>query len=71
MAGSIGPRFLSAARRVLDIGRLVSAASACSDKGPAGRMSGSLSIQKLRQPGGILYCIFLVTYLHSENQKLS
>lgn len=40
MAGSIGPRFLSAARRVLDIGRLVSAASACSDKGPAGRMGG-------------------------------
>lgn len=37
VVGSMGPRFLSAARRLFSIGRLVSAASACSDRGPAGR----------------------------------
>lgn len=36
MAGSIGPKFLSAARRVLSIGRLAIAASSCADSGPAG-----------------------------------
>lgn len=42
MAGSIGPKFLSAARRVLSIGRLVSAASACADSGPAGGQRGAM-----------------------------
>lgn len=46
VAGSIGPRFLSAARRVLDMGRLVSATSTCSDRGPARRM-GAESVSLL------------------------
>lgn len=50
MAGSIGPKFLSAARRVLSIGRLVSAASACVDSGPAGGQKGHDGHQ--RQRGG-------------------
>ena len=40
VAGSMGPRFLSATRRVFSIGRLVSATSAWSDKGPAGSRRG-------------------------------
>lgn len=41
VVGSMGPRFLSAARRLFSIGRLVRAASACSDRGPAGRRTTS------------------------------
>lgn len=50
VAGSIGPKFLSAARRVLSIGRLVSAASACADSGPAGGQKRHDGCQ--RQRGG-------------------
>ena len=46
VTGSIGPRFLSAARRVLDMGRLDSAASTLSDIGPAGRSRGCCQIHK-------------------------
>lgn len=48
VAGSIGPKFLSAARRVLSSGRLVSAASACADSGPAGRQNGHDGHQRQR-----------------------
>lgn len=79
VAGSIGPRFLSAARRVLDRGRLVSAASTCSDIGPAGSMGGwcqspqQYSEVKVRvrnnqintQPGG--YRLFFSWYLKDFN----
>lgn len=51
MTGSIGPRFLSATRRVLDMGRLDSAASTLSDIGPAGRTRGWCQIYK-RNPVG-------------------
>lgn len=51
VTGSIGPRFLSATRRVLDMGRLDSAASTLSDIGPAGRTRGWCQIYK-RNPVG-------------------
>lgn len=41
VVGSMGPRFLSAARRLFSLGCLVSAASACSDRGAAGRRTTS------------------------------
>lgn len=78
VVGSIGPRFLSAARRVLSIGLLVSAASACSDRGPAGMMGMQKSVfihfrthMRRRCFIAVSRCWFFVTYPRSKNRKPS
>lgn len=71
VAGSIGPKFLSAARRVLSIGRLVSAASACADSGPArGRRGATVASVRGEVRSRSFLQILMSTYPHWENQTL-
>lgn len=77
VVGSIGPKFLSAARRVLSIGLLVSAASACSDRGPAGGDANVTVFARIRTHArsrcfiAASCFLFFFTYPHSESRKPS
>lgn len=77
VVGSMGPRSLSAARRVFSIGRLVNAASACSDRGAAWRRRISRLKKHCFSTIIILFLtIIIITllydmYQHWESQKRS